>query len=1162
MKKYSLLFLLFAGAILAAENILPADNADEKSGIWSNYAEKNKLTGFIQYSAAGGYQKNPSVKVDLAKCGRLSIEHLRLLPGRKYRFGAYVRTRGLTARTTAFIIHNSGWRSDIRTRKLPENTKGQWMKISSVGVVPVSNNGEYTFSLYGYKVAPDAEVEVSMPFIEPVCSDNEIFNTPANELDKISRDGEFGIWSKDMTGKKIPFVRFIKNGGMDNSDALKVDLSKTTAVITGIPLEGKKIHRFGAFVRTGNLRGTACLLLHNKHWKNDVRTLNLPRDTNGKWVRVECNTVIPESSDGKYAFVLYGNKVNADNSVEICNPYIENMTLEKKIAPGGNVLPPFEATADGEVGLWSRNLGDNGLQIQKIPGAGIDGADLLRMTGSIRCSDLPLVPGEKYRFGACVRTSGGIAKDSRLIIYNNKWSKEVSAGNIPVNTNGQWKKLEATVTMPPSGNKRYSFLFYLPSGGTIEVCKPFLEGVSERAIAETFPAKSYLGNMRRIYPVTPLLTEIDPEKPEVTFSFACPLDGALSDYVCRARLADGNGKWSKWLNFDIPGNRQIKTAFPAVTPGKGELQIQIVRKSDNKTILANRYDTVFPAPLPPFKEVRKNNLVTELVNTSLTNGKHRFVNPRDGWIYIGFRNGGKKATASMGDKVIVRYREGSDLLETMRYLPRGEHEITVADAGTGNGRLIIRTVPEIILFPLFVSQKYDKNSFAHDRNFYRKYLWPNINNNLLTFGWNPKSDWERELGKELDDRGIRRMGSNGFGAQTWLDQDQMRADMAGNWTTVSTVGRACDETDAKASAQLLHTYAEVCWDNFHWNKFVYLWLANTTSYLNYPPVHAQLISGASHIGNGRGKLLMETYVETTPDLPSLEEYYQLVAKHMKYAKMSTPDAPKRMLLIMAGLITNGAWNCNAYPQSDIKYAWDYFFHLVATTPEAEGLYGIGCYNIRYTDEENARWLALLLRHYAIEGKTEMLSPKYGIVYNTNAVVNGDFKEGLKGWEAIPAEENSIKPRTISGYGFSHLKRRGIGHGNGNTAVQLTRSAKAPNKLKQTLKNLTPGKLYSFFYASSDADHLAKGIKGKSDFVLEAELEGAEILPDLSYEFRNPPEYLKMKRLEVVTRKIVFRAKAPEVKVTIRDWKDEKTPGAPIGGKRLVNFIGVSAYYAE
>jgi hypothetical protein len=67
---------------------------------------------------------------------------------------------------------------------------------------------------------------------------------------------------------------------------------------------------------------------------------------------------------------------------------------------------------------------------------------------------------------------------------------------------------------------------------------------------------------------------------------------------------------------------------------------------------------------------------------------------------------------------------------------------------------------------------------------------------------------------------------------------------------------------------------------------------------------------------------------------------------------------------------------------------------------------------------------------------------------------------------------------------------------------------------------------------------------------------------LSYEFRNPPEYLKIKRLEVVTRKIVFRAKAPEVKVTLRDWKDDRTPGGPKGSRRLVNFVGVSVYYAE
>ena len=78
----------------------------------------------------------------------------------------------------------------------------------------------------------------------------------------------------------------------------------------------------------------------------------------------------------------------------------------------------------------------------------------------------------------------------------------------------------------------------------------------------------------------------------------------------------------------------------------------------------------------------------------------------------------------------------------------------------------------------------------------------------------------------------------------------------------------------------------------------------------------------------------------------------------------------------------------------------------------------------------------------------------------------------------------------------------------------------------------------------------------------AELEGAEIIPEAGCEFRNPPEYLGIRRFEVVTRKIVFRAKAPEVKFTLRDWKNDREPGAPVGDRRLVNFIGVSAYFAE
>ena len=405
------------------------------------------------------------------------------------------------------------------------------------------------------------------------------------------------------------------------------------------------------------------------------------------------------------------------------------------------------------------------------------------------------------------------------------------------------------------------------------------------------------------------------------------------------------------------------------------------------------------------------------------------------------------------------------------------------------------------------------------------------------------------------------MGSNGFWADEWLDKEKMLKDFFSNFAGTSTVGRAIDETAASAEAPLLHTYSESCWELTEWDKFIYLWLASTTDYLNYPLLHAPLISGASNIGFGRGKLLMETYVETTPDLKSLKEYYTLVSKHLQYAKQSTPDAPERMMLIMSGLLTAGAWDCNGYPQSDIKYALDYFFHLVATVPDGKGLYGVGCYNFNYADEENARWIGKLLRHYAVEGNKEMLSPRYGIVYNGNHVKNPDFKEKTAHWQIFPAEKESIRPRTIAGYGFRKQRRRGPGHGNGDTVLEFRRSAKGANKITQTFKNFVPGKLYSLSFVTSDADDLEKNRNRRSYSFLDARLEGAEIIPELSSEFRNPPTE-KVHRFEVVTRKIVFRAKQKEIKATFSDWKDAKTPGGPAGARRLLNFISVKSYFAE
>lgn len=990
----------------------------------------------------------------------------------------------------------------------------------------------------------------------------------------------FGIWSKQIAEKQIP-AELLKKEGYKGSDSLKVDLSQYGKVaVDGLILTAGKKYRFGAYVRTKDLKfKSGRFLIHNKYWRKQISGRNIPSNTYGMWREISSEGILPESVDGQYTFALSVLEMQPGGELEISAPFIEeiienveeqNKVVEEKlVAPGCNILPDFSADYNGEIGLWSRNL-DGTRRV--LRGKGVDGSTAISNASGFRLDNIALIPGETYRFGAYVKTNKLDSQGSRIVIFNYKWANDVSTEALPADTNGEWKKIEAVKVIPKSRNSRYTFNFYIPGSGDAEICMPFIVGVSEKARNETPAMESYLIRMSRIFPVTPLLTQINAENPQITFSYSYPIEKP-EEHVLRMRIAETEGDFSDWKSFSIPSDRQIKTEWgTSVAPGKGRIEVEIRRLKDNVKILSSSYKVMFVDPLPEFEEVRLNNLVTELKNVPLVNGKIQFVNPRDGWVYIGFSDAVKNGRAVIDGTVdAIVYRNG-EISETMRYLSRGTHELTVSGIDSKSGRLVIRTVPEIILFPLEVFPERNKNLFNYDWSFYKKYFLHSANVFFLIYSWVPErivGDFEF-LSRDLAERGIRIMGSDGFYPDQWMDLKKMKDSLADNFPTATTAGRAIDETDGRAEAQLLNNYAEACWEFTDFEKYVYLWLAMTTHYLDYPLIHAPLISGASHIGHGRGKLLMETYVETTPDLPSLEEYYQLVKNHMVMAKKSTPDAPERMIMVMSGLLMNGAWNCNAYPQSDIKYALDYFFHLLATEPEAKGLYGVGCYNLRYADEENARWISLLLRHYAIDGKKEMLSPEYGIVYNPGHVVNGDFVDGLTGWTVEEAEPGSIRPHNHRGYGHNIQRRRGPGINNGDNVVEIVRSAVKPNKLIQTFKNFEVGELYSLSFVTSDGADIENGIRKRSYSYLDATLEGAEIIEELSYEFRNPVKddwgtklpNDKLTRMEMVTRKIVFRAMQPEIKVEFSDWKNTADPGGEIGARRWLNFVNVNRYFAE
>jgi hypothetical protein len=273
-----------------------------------------------------------------------------------------------------------------------------------------------------------------------------------------------------------------------------------------------------------------------------------------------------------------------------------------------------------------------------------------------------------------------------------------------------------------------------------------------------------------------------------------------------------------------------------------------------------------------------------------------------------------------------------------------------------------------------------------------------------------------------------------------------------------------------------------------------------------------------------------------------------------------------MVFMMSGYVSQGAWCTSVYPDGDMKYATDYFFWKFANDPQLEGIYGLGYYDFRHSDEELVRWTAALFRHYCIDGNKTMLSEKYGFTCTPGHIKNGDFNEGMDHWQPVPAEEGSLTHWNLKGFGGNawQLRQREEGS-HGDYAAQFIRSAKAPNKLTQVARGLTPGKKYALLFVTADADDAVNRLCHRREFQFNVSLKGATVLPEFSNEYRLPrtiPENPQNRRCEFVNHKVVFTADKPEVTVTFSDWQDDSTPGAPIGQKRVVNYISLVPFFDE
>ena len=589
------------------------------------------------------------------------------------------------------------------------------------------------------------------------------------------------------------------------------------------------------------------------------------------------------------------------------------------------------------------------------------------------------------------------------------------------------------------------------------------------------------------------------------------------------------------------------------------------------------------APQGPTREMRRlNTLVTELAHYERVAAHEghvvTFANPRDGWVFVTMtaravgadwtevtllRNGAR-------DVLFRKVSSGPNRLEAMRYLSAGPCSLSTHGQASGGAvplidSLTVRAIPEL----QYSSYPTQPNVAAHgpyDWAFLSRHVLPHVNT-IIGSASEETSDrideWTARGGKWITHTGLIR-------------GDDLTADAAYEYWAQNP-GYA----DPRLSGVIVDEFHGRPWPGYPaWTAAVerlgaseafagrafYAYCGGRGMYGIAPSqalVRAVLESG--------GYVAWERYLHEEPDRAAAETYLDtILAREATTWQDTFPECQRRMVMVLGELVLTE--NLANSPQVDFKVWTDMQMQHLATRPEFEGLYGVQWYYSAYGDEETQRWVPQLMRHYAIEGRTDLLSERYGYRYALGHIRNSDFENGLDGWTVEEGAGGSVRTGSLAGYGhlqgrYWQFSRRT--NARGDTFCVLRRQAAAPNRLSQPIRGLVPGRLYSVSLITADWGDIVAGRSVEQRHTLSVRVEGGEVLPDRSFQAVVANNYAHT--LEPFTRdhnawfnhhRVVFRATAETGTLVISDWASPTQSGGPVEQELMCNFVEVQPYFAE
>ena len=225
-------------------------------------------------------------------------------------------------------------------------------------------------------------------------------------------------------------------------------------------------------------------------------------------------------------------------------------------------------------------------------------------------------------------------------------------------------------------------------------------------------------------------------------------------------------------------------------------------------------------------------------------------------------------------------------------------------------------------------------------------------------------------------------------------------------------------------------------------KMLYAYVGGSGKKLNQEMIGPTLIRS---VINCNYRIALERYLHEMSSEKGSQDALQLFADGIQDWEAKEPGVKKHMVIAF-GLFSTPTLSLNKLPSVDYHVWMDQQTNVVANHPVMADMAGMEWWTSALADEETVRFVGKLYRHYAIEGKTEMLTRDP--LFLTH-IQNADFRNGLEGWTLQPAEEGAIQAKQFPRYGriegrFMGMWRPADPEHIGDTFLCMKRRAKGPN----------------------------------------------------------------------------------------------------------------------